>query len=417
MASGIGAWSTTASNNDDADTDINWAEGQAPSTVNDSARAMMAAVAVFLRDNGFIELKEHSHTYASATSTTVAGTNVTAYYTAGRRVRAVGSSTGTIYGTVVSSSFSTNTTIVYKWDASGALSNEALAISVNLLSPKAMGGLLSGALNTAKAVAVASATSCDIFASNGNVVHITGTTQIDDFGTAPQAGVFRIVIFDDALTLTHNASAIVLPGAASITTAANDIAIVFADTTTKHLVFYQKASGQPVIPSGRVLLSETSVSGASSLSITGIGATYDRYEIEFDCNTTVDGANIHMLLSDDGGSSYFSTSYQWAWSYIDTPAGSVGAVGTTLDSKIILTPGVGNGAGENAAYSIKLARPAQTARLKAMYWDGAQIVAAGSLYRVNGGGFHNGGGSAISAVRMLPSSGSFNATAKLYGLR
>lgn len=38
-------WSTTAADNDDADAGINWLEGQAPSTVNDSARAMMAAIA------------------------------------------------------------------------------------------------------------------------------------------------------------------------------------------------------------------------------------------------------------------------------------------------------------------------------------------------------------------------------------
>lgn len=37
-------WSTTAADNDDADASINWSEGQAPSTVNGSARAMMAAL-------------------------------------------------------------------------------------------------------------------------------------------------------------------------------------------------------------------------------------------------------------------------------------------------------------------------------------------------------------------------------------
>jgi chorismate mutase/prephenate dehydratase len=38
-------WSTTAASNDTADSTINWREAQAPSTVNDSARAMMAAIA------------------------------------------------------------------------------------------------------------------------------------------------------------------------------------------------------------------------------------------------------------------------------------------------------------------------------------------------------------------------------------
>lgn len=247
MATGIGAWSTTAADNDDADTNINWAEGQGPETVNNSARAMMAAQAVFLRDGGWIEFKELTPVYASATSFTYAGVDVTGYFRAGRRVRDISSTPGTIYGTVVTSAFSTNTTVTVKWDGSGALSSETIAISVCLLDAKAMGGNLSGVLNTAKGTAVASASSCDIWATNGNLVHVTGTTTITDFGTAPQAGCIRVVIFDGILTLTHGASAIVIPGSANITTAANDVAIVYADTTTKHLVSYFRANGQPIV--------------------------------------------------------------------------------------------------------------------------------------------------------------------------
>src|SRR6266540_96180 len=43
-------WSTIAANNATDDGSINWAEGQAPSSVNDSARAEMAAVAKFRDD-------------------------------------------------------------------------------------------------------------------------------------------------------------------------------------------------------------------------------------------------------------------------------------------------------------------------------------------------------------------------------
>jgi microcystin-dependent protein len=43
-------WSRTAANNATADGSINWAEGQAPSSVNDSARAMMAAAAKYRDD-------------------------------------------------------------------------------------------------------------------------------------------------------------------------------------------------------------------------------------------------------------------------------------------------------------------------------------------------------------------------------
>jgi len=43
-------WSRTAASNATADGSINWAEGQAPSTVNDSARAMMAAASKYRDD-------------------------------------------------------------------------------------------------------------------------------------------------------------------------------------------------------------------------------------------------------------------------------------------------------------------------------------------------------------------------------
>lgn len=43
----IDQWSTTAANNASGVTGINWAEGQAPSTVNDSARELMAQIAAW----------------------------------------------------------------------------------------------------------------------------------------------------------------------------------------------------------------------------------------------------------------------------------------------------------------------------------------------------------------------------------
>src|SRR6266487_4759397 len=43
-------WSQTAATNNAADATINWAEGQAPNSVNDSARAMMAAVSKYRDD-------------------------------------------------------------------------------------------------------------------------------------------------------------------------------------------------------------------------------------------------------------------------------------------------------------------------------------------------------------------------------
>lgn len=51
MATGVQtAWSATAASNATADAGINLAEGQAPSTLNDSSRAIMAAIKKWLKD-------------------------------------------------------------------------------------------------------------------------------------------------------------------------------------------------------------------------------------------------------------------------------------------------------------------------------------------------------------------------------
>src|SRR5213593_1805553 len=61
-------WSRTAANNATADSSINWAEGQAPSSVNDSARAMMARVAEWRDDLGGITTGGTSTAYTVATN-------------------------------------------------------------------------------------------------------------------------------------------------------------------------------------------------------------------------------------------------------------------------------------------------------------------------------------------------------------
>lgn len=63
-------WSTTALDNDDADSAINWLEGQAPSTVNNSAREMMAAEARDVADTRkLITTAGSSSAYTASTST------------------------------------------------------------------------------------------------------------------------------------------------------------------------------------------------------------------------------------------------------------------------------------------------------------------------------------------------------------
>jgi microcystin-dependent protein len=64
MATGVISWSQTAATNASADSAVNFAEGMAPSAVNDSARALMASVAKWRDDlNGSITTSGTSTAY------------------------------------------------------------------------------------------------------------------------------------------------------------------------------------------------------------------------------------------------------------------------------------------------------------------------------------------------------------------
>ena len=72
---------------------------------------------------------------------------------------------------------------------------------------------------------ISSATSLTL-GKDGNLFDVTGTTTITTIGTQ---GIGSIVTlqFDGALTFTHHSTNLILPGAANITTAAGDIAVMY----------------------------------------------------------------------------------------------------------------------------------------------------------------------------------------------
>lgn len=116
-------WSQTATGNATVAggiNTVNFAEGQSPGSVNNSAREMMAQIrGVYVPDQwGWVE---HSATASVASQTTfkISG-DQTSYWTAARRWKLKSGST-TRYGSVVSSSYTVETTVTVTVD-SGSLS-------------------------------------------------------------------------------------------------------------------------------------------------------------------------------------------------------------------------------------------------------------------------------------------------------
>jgi hypothetical protein len=125
---GIKDYSTTQANNTSLN-GISTAEGMLPSNLNNAIRALMKNTRDWYNDSQWVEYGDgsgaYTATYASATSFTIAGVDVTSFYHADRRIKITATTPGTIYGTISSSTFSTDTTVNVTWD-SGNLSNEAI---------------------------------------------------------------------------------------------------------------------------------------------------------------------------------------------------------------------------------------------------------------------------------------------------
>jgi hypothetical protein len=83
------------------------------------------------------------------------------------------------------------------------------------------GGTMTGAINEAPTVTLASAATVNIGAAAANTINITGTTTITAFDTIASGAVRRLV-FSGAVTVTHNAASLIMPNDASLTTAAGD---------------------------------------------------------------------------------------------------------------------------------------------------------------------------------------------------
>ena len=128
----IKEYSTTAANNTSVNSS-SLAEGMSPSAVNNSMREIVKDIRDGFNDKEWFILGDADGTttfsYASATSITVAA-DITSSHHVGRRVKVVGTNTGTLYGKIATSSYSSpNTTITFTFD-SGTIDSGDTTVNV-----------------------------------------------------------------------------------------------------------------------------------------------------------------------------------------------------------------------------------------------------------------------------------------------
>jgi hypothetical protein len=158
--------------------------------------------------------------YISSTSFSVTGNN-TSVFPVNRRVK-ISVTAGTIYGYVVSSTFSTVTTVVIQPDST-VIDSGISAVYVGLLNSVNV-SVPQQYLAANAPVVIASATTTAIGAALSATVTISGVVPITAFDTVV-AGIIRFVNWSDATPITYNATNMQLINGASRTNAANDFSV------------------------------------------------------------------------------------------------------------------------------------------------------------------------------------------------
>lgn len=160
-------------------------------------------------------------------------------------------------------------------------------------------------------ISVASAATTDIGAIESQNVTISGTVTITSFGIVA-AGTVRDVVFSGALTLTHNASSLILPYGANITTVAGEsLRAVSLGGGNWRVTEYQKST-LPALTAGTGLTSTGSLaSGAMTIDLeiyTGSSASNTSFPVGHTVLVTGATANrnasVSVRIDDDNATQY-----------------------------------------------------------------------------------------------------------------
>jgi len=261
---GIKDYSTTQADNTSLNS-ISTAEGMLPSNLNNAIRALMKNTRDWYNDSQWVEYGDGSGSYTAAyvsgTSFTINGANVTSEYHAGRRIKIyLGTTAAFRYGTISSSSFSTNTTVNVTWD-SGSLANETLSVYLAILT-KTNDSIPTGI----SATKIADGTISDTEFQYLNGVSSAIQTQLD----AKQATITGSATTIDTESLTAN-RAVISNGSQKIAVSdVTDTELGYLDGVTS-AVQTQIDSKQATITGGASTIASSNLTASRALQSNGSG--------------------------------------------------------------------------------------------------------------------------------------------------
>lgn len=274
-----------------------------------------------------------------------------------------------------------------------------------------------------------------------HAVNITGTTAITSFGpTASTTTPVYLVKFAGVLTLTHNATSLIIPGGANYVTSAGDellaeylgggnwriiaiwpatpIGSLTEDTAPSPTDMFVEARSQSTGARRRVAVRNTSsprfiqegtLAAAPTLDMT-IPPQCAEMEISlWNWRPATDNVELWMRFSQSGSFLAGASDYAWGSDMGSAPSNDA------ADAAMNLAVAWGNAANEFLHLKIRLVKPASAAFSKAAIWHGMFVNINGNAVDSIGGGHLLANLNAIDGVRFLCSSG--NIASGYYSVR
>lgn len=179
----------------------------------------------------------------------------------------------------------------------------------------------------AKGADVASATALTL-GTDGNFFDITGTTSITSINTLGVGTQVKLQ-FDDALTLTHNATDLILPSGANITTAAGDV-VEFVEYATGDWICsnYTKADGTAVVQNELILDTSQATTSGTEFDFTGIPSGTKLIRVILDGTSLSGSDDLLVQIGDSGG---FETTGYTSRTTTDGGGGTTSTSGYVID--------------------------------------------------------------------------------------
>lgn len=253
---------------------------------------------------------------------------------------------------------------------------------------------------------------------SGFTTPASGMVRVDRVVLDPKTGVASCVAGTAQSTGSPTAVAPAIPAGkvpiCQVSFTASDTAIT-ASMITDERVYLPD-------PPGLECISVVEASGASSVEFTGIGSQYDAYLLVIDQVVPgTDSTALYLTVSDDSGSSYKNSGYQWvrAGSY----AGSTSYTGaaSTSDSRIQLVDGttLDNNSGRPVSGAVSFCAPSSgklvtfksSLHFYTTHLSGSDV----GQWEVVGG--YIAAGIVINAIKLAVSSGTLSGNFRLYGFR